>query len=83
MYPQHSPVRHQPKEALGPPGNSAIATESYGNEGSDDDAVVLVDVTEELGGSYAVQTRASANAAAGNRARGGGQVKRGAARRTR
>ena len=83
MYPSHSPVRRQPQEGLGPPGNSAIAIENHGDEDSDDDAVVLVNVTEENGGNYAVQTRASANAAAGNKGRGGGQVKRGTARRTR
>lgn len=83
MYSSHSPVRRQPQEGLGPSGNSAIVIENHGDEDSDDDAVVLVDVTEENGGNYAVQTRANANAAAGKGGRGGGQVKRGTARRTR
>jgi hypothetical protein len=83
MYPSHSPVRRQPQDTLGPYGNGPIATENHENEDSDDDAGVLVNVTEEHGGNYGVQTRASANAAAGNRGRGGGQVKRGAAKRTR
>jgi hypothetical protein len=83
MYPSHSPVRRQPQDTLGPYGNGPIATENYENEDSDDDAGVLVNVTEEHGGNYGVQTRASANAAAGNRGRGGGQVKRGTAKRTR
>jgi hypothetical protein len=67
----------------GPADNGAIATENHEDEDSDDDAGVLVEVTEEHGGNYGVQTRASANAAAGNRGRGGGQVKRGTARRPR
>jgi hypothetical protein len=83
MYSQHSPVRRQPPEGLGAPGNGAIAAENHEDRHCDDDAVVLVDVTEEHGVNYSVQTRASANTAAGNKGRGGGQVKRGTARRTR
>ena len=80
MYPSQAPVYRQPQEELFLPGNGSTATEEGGDEDSDDDAGVQVDVTERSGGEYGVQTRASASA---GRGRGGGQAKRGTARRTR
>jgi hypothetical protein len=83
MYLSQAPGHHPPQDGLVQPGNGASATEGDDDEDSDDDAGVQVNVTEGPGGSYGVQTRASANTAAGNRGKGGGQVKRGTARRTR
>ena len=84
VYPSQAPVYRQPQGELFLPGNGATTAEEDDDEDSDDDAGVQVDVTERPGGEYGVQTRASASsAAAGNRGRGGGQAKRGTARRTR
>ena len=84
MYSSQATGYRQPQEELFLPGNGAVATEEDDDdEDSDEDAGVQVNVIERPGGEYGVQTRASASAAAGNRGRGGGQVKRGTARRTR
>ena len=82
MYPSQTPVYHRPQDGPTQLGNSASATEANADEDSDEDAGVQVDVTEGPGGHYAVQTRASAAAATGNRGRSGGQAKGGTARRT-
>jgi len=81
MY-MHPSVHRQLQEQLYLAGNGATASGEEEDEDSDEDAGVQVEVTERAGGDYGVQTRAGASAAAGNRGSGGGQAKRGAARRT-
>lgn len=83
MYPAQSPVHHQPRDRPVLSPNGATPAENGDDEDSDEDAGVQVDVTEGPQGSYGVQTRASASAAADNRGRVGGQAKRGTTRRTR
>lgn len=54
--------------------DETMAGEHDEEDDDDDDQGVEIDVVERPGGSYGVQTRSSAAAAAGNRGRGGGIV---------
>ncbi|ERF75093.1 hypothetical protein EPUS_04875 [Endocarpon pusillum Z07020] len=54
--------------------HETMTGENDEEEEDDDDQGVEIDVVERSGGSYGIQTRSSAAAAAGNRGRGGGIV---------
>ena len=81
MYPvpQRPGYRHPQDEMFlytpNTPGDrTPMAEDEDEDEYDDDDHGVEIDVVEHSGGSYGVQTRSSAAAAAGNRGRGGGIV---------
>jgi len=79
MYPapQMPGYRHPHDEMLlySPNSPAEDTTMDVDDEDEDDgDQGVEIDVVERSGGSYGVQTRSSAAAAAGNRGRGGGVV---------
>ena len=80
MYVQQ-PIYRQPQDELFLPGTGTPATEDDTEDS--EDAGMRVEVLDEPDGSYGVVTRASANASAGNRGRGGGATKKAPARRTR
>jgi hypothetical protein len=56
------------------PGESNTTGDDDDEEDDDDDQGVEIDVVEGSAGTYGIQTRSSAAAAAGNRGRGGGVV---------
>lgn len=84
IYMANPSIYRQPQDQhMYPLTNGMHASRYEVDRTSDEDGGMQVEVTEKPGGDYGVVTRASASTAAGNKGRGGGQAKRGPARRTR
>jgi hypothetical protein len=71
-YPQDEMFLYSPNT----PSRGTMTGEDDDEEDDDDDydQGVEIDVVEQSGGSYGIQTRSGAAAAAGNRGRGGGAM---------